>query len=120
MLAFGLIDGAETVSLAKTVLDRDVVTMIERFVRDDPIDATRALTADIRSGGRRRPLPGDAWSTRTFLHPAGELWSPWVFQRAPLESYRGRSLVQDAADQARELVGGRTRCLRSRTTWSGR
>ena len=102
MLAFGLIDGAETVSLAKTVLDRDMVTMMERFLREDPIDATRALTGDIREVG----VGGHylkARSTRTFLH-AGELWSPTVFQRAPFESYGGRSLVEDAAEQARELL----------------
>ncbi len=95
MLAFGLMDGAETVSLAKTVMDRDIVTMIKRFLREDPIDATRALTADIREVG----VGGhylEAKSTRTLLH-AGELWSPGVFQRAPFESYGGRSLVEDAA-----------------------
>ncbi len=42
-------------------------------------------------------------STRTFMR-GGELWSPRVFQRAPFESYGGRSLVEDAAEQARELL----------------
>ena len=47
MLAFGLLDSAQTASLAKTVLDADTVNAIERFVRDDPIDEARSLVDDI-------------------------------------------------------------------------
>jgi trimethylamine--corrinoid protein Co-methyltransferase len=102
MLAFGLIDGAETVSLAKAVLDRDVVTGIKRFLRDDSVDVTTALTDDIRRVGVGGHFLAER-STRSLMR-GGELWTPRVFQRAPFESYRGRSLVQDAADEARELL----------------
>ena len=102
MLAFGLIDGAETVTLAKTIMDRDVVTMIERLLRDDCIDPAHALTGDIREVGIGGHFLGRR-STREFMR-SGELWSPQVFQRAPFESYGGRSLVEDAAAQARELL----------------
>ena len=77
MLAFGLIDGAETVSLAKTIMDRDVVTMIERLLRDDPVDAVHALTADIREVGVGGHYLGRR-STRELLR-AGEQWAPRDF-----------------------------------------
>jgi trimethylamine--corrinoid protein Co-methyltransferase len=102
ILAFGLLDGAQAVSLAKTVLDCDTVGAIRRFVRDDPIDASTALFDDIRDVG----IGGHylaAKSTRQFLHK-GELWSPKVWQRAPFEAYAGRSLVADAAARAREII----------------
>ena len=102
ILAFGLLDGAQAVSLAKTVLDCDTVGAIRRFVRDDPIDASTALFDDIRDVG----IGGHylaAKSTRQFLHK-GELWNPKVWQRAPFEAYAGRSLVADAAARAREII----------------
>ena len=74
ILAYGLLDGAQAVSLAKTVLDADTVSAIRRFVRDDSIDASTALFDDIRDVG----IGGHylkARSTREFLHK-GELWSP--------------------------------------------
>ncbi|MBE3032086.1 MAG: trimethylamine methyltransferase family protein [Actinobacteria bacterium] len=102
MLAFGLMDGAETASLAKVIMDCDVVGMIERFVRQDPIDATTALFGDIAKVGVGGHYLG-AKSTRHFRR-AGGLWQPRVFQREPCESYVGRSLINDAAEQARDLL----------------
>ena len=57
ILAFGLMDGAETASLAKIVMDCDVVGMIRRLVRDDPIDDADGARRRHRGGGHRRPLP---------------------------------------------------------------
>jgi trimethylamine--corrinoid protein Co-methyltransferase len=102
MVAIGLMDGAETVSLAKVIMDCDAVGMIERFAREDPIDAATALTGDIAAVGVGGHYLG-ARSTRRFYR-AGELWQPRVFQREPFEAYAGRSLVDDAAEQARELL----------------
>jgi trimethylamine:corrinoid methyltransferase-like protein len=102
MVAIGLMDGAETVSLAKVIMDCDTVGMIKRFAREDPIDATTALTGDIAAVGVGGHYLG-ARSTRRFYR-AGELWQPRVFQREPFEAYAGRSLVGDAAEQARELL----------------
>jgi trimethylamine--corrinoid protein Co-methyltransferase len=102
MVAFGLLDGAETVSLAKVVMDCDVVGMIKRFAREDQIDASTALTGDIAAVGVGGHFLA-AKSTRQFCR-TGELWRPRVFQREPFETYAGRSLAQDAAEQARELL----------------
>jgi trimethylamine--corrinoid protein Co-methyltransferase len=106
MLAFGLMDGAETVSLAKIMTDCDVVGMIKRFMRDGPIDASTALTGDIAAVGVGGHYLG-VKSTRHFSR-AGEFWQPRVFQREPFEKYAGRSLVQDAAERARELLAKHT------------
>ena len=51
ILAFGCSDGAQSLSLAKVVLDCDSVGALRRLVRDDPIDATRALVDDIAAVG---------------------------------------------------------------------
>ena len=102
ILAFGLIDGAQAVSLAKTVLDCDTVGAIRRFVRDDPVDEAAALIDDIREVGIGGHYLGRK-STRRFLRQ-GELWSPAVWQRAPFESYGGRSVVEDAVAKAREII----------------
>ena len=102
ILAFGLLDGAQAVSMAKTVLDCDTVGAIRRFVRDDPIDEATSLIDDIREVGigghylARR-------STRRFLR-AGELWNPDVWQRGPFDAYAERSLVTDAVARAREVI----------------
>jgi len=102
ILAFGLLDGAQSVSLAKAVLDNDTVGAIRRFVRDDPIDDSTALLDDIREVGIGGHFLA-ARSTRRFLHQ-GELWNPHVWQRAPFETYAERSLVADAAARAREII----------------
>jgi len=102
LLAFGLMDGAETVSLAKIVLDCDLVGMVERFLRDGPINETTALIDDIVAVGIGGHYLGRK-STRRW-HRAGEIWWPSVFQRDGWESYEGRSLVRDAADRAHELL----------------
>jgi trimethylamine---corrinoid protein Co-methyltransferase len=102
MLAFGLLDSAQTASLAKTVLDADTVNAIERFMREDPIDEARALVDDIVEVGigghylTRR-------STRRFTR-SGELWQPGLWQRASFDQYVGTPLIQEAWDKAHELI----------------
>jgi len=102
ILAFGLLDGAQAVSLVKAVLDADTVGAIRRFVRDDPMDASTALFDDIREIGIGGHYLG-AKSTRRLLR-AGELWSPATWQRGPFELYADRPLVVDAAARARQLI----------------
>ena len=102
MLAFGLMDGAENVSLAKIIMDCDMVGMIKRFVREGTVDASTALSADIAEVGIGGHYLGRK-STRE-LYRAGEIWQPRVLQRRPFEAYGGRSLVSDAAEQAREVL----------------
>jgi trimethylamine--corrinoid protein Co-methyltransferase len=102
ILAFGLIDGAQTASLAKTVLDADTVGMIRRFCRPEPIDAAKALMDDIVEVGIGGHYLGRR-STRTLAR-AGELWRPSLFRRGAWEESAGRSLAADAAQRARELL----------------
>ena len=102
ILAFGILDGAQTASLAKTVLDADTVGMLRRFCREEPIDAAKALMDDIVEVGIGGHYLGRK-STRRLLR-SGELWQPAVFQRGPFEEYRTRSLVRDAVERAQELL----------------
>jgi trimethylamine--corrinoid protein Co-methyltransferase len=102
MLAFGLLDSAQTASLAKTVLDADTVNAIERFVRDDPIDEARALVSDIIDVGIGGHFLARK-STRTFYR-AGELWQPHLWHRGSFDQYVGTPLVKDAWERAHELI----------------
>ena len=102
MLAFGLMDSAQTASLAKTVLDADTVNAIERFLRDDPVDEARALVDDIVAVG----IGGHfltCKSTRPFYR-AGELWQPTLWRRESFERYVDTPLVKDAWERAHELI----------------
>ena len=101
LLAVGCLDGAQTASLGKTVLDNDTIGMIRRFCRDDPIDETRALLDDIIEVG----IGGHYLARRSTrqLHRSGEVWRPAVFQRGTWEEHH-RSLVEDAVERARELL----------------
>jgi len=102
ILAFALLDSAQIVSIAKTVLDCDTVGAIRRFVREDPIDATTALFDDIRDVGIGGHFLG-AKSTRKFYR-GGELWQPAVWQRGPFESFAATSLVKAAVEKAEETI----------------
>ncbi len=77
--------------------------MIRRFVRDEPVDESTALVADIAAVGIGGHYLGRR-STRERCR-AGEIWQPRVLQRGAFESYgAGRPLVKEAADMARELL----------------
>ena len=102
MLAFGLMDSAQTASLAKTVLDADTVNAIERFMRDDPVDEARSLVDDIIEVGIGGHFLARK-STRLFARQ-GELWQPSLWQRASFDHYVGTPLVQQAWDRAHELI----------------
>ncbi len=102
MLAFGLLDSAQTASLAKTVLDADTVNAIERFVRDDPVDEARALVDDIVAVGIGGHFLARK-STRTFYR-SGELWQPHLWHRGSFDQYVGTPLVKDAWERAHELI----------------
>lgn len=102
LLAFGLMDSAQTASLAKTVLDADTVNAIRRFAREDPVDATTALIDDIIEVG----IGGHFLARKSTRqrYRAGELWQPQLWQREPFEHYAGRPLVKDAWDRAQALI----------------
>ncbi len=102
MLAFGLLDSAQTASLAKTVLDADTVNAIERFMRDEPVDDASALMDDLVEVG----IGGHFLARRSTRQRAraGELWNASLWQRGPFEQYADTSLVRDAWDRAHELI----------------
>ena len=102
ILAFGCSDGAQSLSFAKVVLDCDSVGALRRLVREDPIDATRALVDDIAAVGIGGHYLGRR-STREF-HRAGEVWQPDLWQRGSFEQYEGRPLVEEASARAQELL----------------
>ncbi|HZL65114.1 MAG TPA: trimethylamine methyltransferase family protein, partial [Thermoleophilia bacterium] len=86
------------------VMDCDVVGMIKRFARQNPIDASTSLAADIAEVGVGGHYLGRR-STREFYR-AGEIWQPRVLQRGPFEAFANRPLVSEAAEQARAILGG--------------
>ena len=102
MLAFGLMDSAQTASLAKTVLDADTVNAIERFMREDPVDEARALMDDLVEVG----IGGHFLARRSTreLYRAGELWQPQLWHRGTFDQYVGTPLVKDAWDRAQTLI----------------
>ncbi len=102
LLAFGLMDGAETVSFAKMILDCDTVGAIERFMRPCRIDESTALFEDIAAVGIGGHFLGRK-STREW-HRAGEIWWPRVFQRESWATYERRPLVGEASERAHELI----------------
>ena len=102
MLAFGLMDSAQTASLAKTVLDADTVNAIERFMREDPVDEARALMDDLVEVG----IGGHFLARRSTrqLYRAGELWQPHLWHRGTFDQHAGTPLVKDAWDRAQALI----------------
>ena len=102
MLAFGLMDSAQTASLAKTVLDADTVNAIERFMRDDPVDEARALVDDIIAVG----IGGHylAQKSTRRMYRAGELWQPSLWHRGTFDQHVGKPLVEDAWERAQQLI----------------
>ena len=102
MLAFGLVDGAQSVSLAKTVLDCDTVGALRRLVRGQEVNAAEALVDDLVEVG----VGGHFLARRSTRERSrsGELWRPRVWQRQTSEQYEGTTLVAEAAAAADELL----------------
>lgn len=102
MLAFGLVDGAQSVSLATTVLDCDTVGAIRRLLRDGPLNDAEALVDDMIEVG----IGGQFLSSRSTRERvrAGELWRPRIWQRQAYEQYADTTLVVEAAAMAEALL----------------
>jgi len=103
LIATGAFDGVQTESLAKAVLDNDQLGALRRYVREDPIDESTALMADIAEVGIGGHFLGRK-STRAFSR--SEVWRPQVFQRGSTEDHSapGRSLIEEAVERARYLL----------------
>ena len=122
LIATGAFDGVQTESLAKAVLDNDQLGALRRYVREDPIDESTALMADIAEVGIGGHFLGRK-STRAFSR--SEVWRPQVFQRGSFEdqSAPGRSLIEEAVERARDLLAthdGGAAARRTRTRRSTR
>jgi trimethylamine---corrinoid protein Co-methyltransferase len=102
MLAFGLVDGAQSVSLAKTILDCDTVGALKRLLRDQEVSAAETLVDDLVAVG----IGGHFLARRSTRERSrgGELWRPRVWQRQSYEQHEDASLVAEAAARARELL----------------
>jgi trimethylamine:corrinoid methyltransferase-like protein len=102
MLAFGLTDGAQSVSLAKTVLDCDTVGALKRLARPQEMNAAQALVDDLVGVG----VGGHFLARRSTRERSrgGELWRPRVWQRQSYEQYADLTLLHEAAGVARELL----------------
>jgi trimethylamine--corrinoid protein Co-methyltransferase len=102
MLAFGLTDGAQSVSLAKAVLDGDTVGALKRLVRAQEMNEAQALISDLVEVG----VGGHFLARRSTRERSrgGELWRPRVWQRQSYEQYDDLSLLEEAAGVARELL----------------
>jgi trimethylamine---corrinoid protein Co-methyltransferase len=101
LIAAGSLDGVQSSSLAKLVLDCDQLAAIRRYLREDPIDETTALLDDIMEVGIGGHFLGRR-STRRLSR--SEVWHPQVFQRGTFAELGTRSVVQAAADRARDLL----------------
>jgi len=103
ILAFGTLDGAQSLSFAKTVLDCDAVGMIRRLTGRQKVDRAEMLhddLAEVGIGGHYLSRK----STRRRLRE-GELWQPEVFRRGTASAdSRPDGLVAEAAAYARDLL----------------
>jgi trimethylamine:corrinoid methyltransferase-like protein len=107
LLAFSTLDGAQSLSFAKTVLDCDAVAMIRRVSGRFAVDEQAFLRDDITGVGIGGHFLGRR-STRERCR-AGELWDPTAFRRGPAPpGERAPGLVAEAAERAHELLKSHT------------
>lgn len=107
LLAFSTLDGAQSLSFAKTVLDCDAVAMIRRVSGRFAVDEQDFLRDDITGVGIGGHFLGRR-STRERCR-AGELWDPTAFRRGPAPpGERAPGLVAEAAERAHELLKSHT------------
>jgi trimethylamine:corrinoid methyltransferase-like protein len=101
LIAAGGLDGVQNHSLAKIMLDGDQIGALRRYIREDPVDETRALMDDIVAVGIGGHYLGRR-SSREYSRT--EVWRPRIFQRGSFDEYRDRPLVQEAVAAAHELL----------------
>jgi trimethylamine--corrinoid protein Co-methyltransferase len=99
-VGLGCFDGAQATSLATIVLHDDAAGMVKEDLRRVSFDAASCLTDDIRAVGPGGHFMGQK-STRQHAH---DIWQPSVLRRGTFEASRGRTLIQDALERARELL----------------
>ena len=100
LVGLGCFDGAQATSLATIVLHNDAAAMVKREMQGPRFDAASCLVDDIRAVG-----PGGHYlGRRSTRQRARDVWQPSIMRRGTYEASRGRTLIQDALDRARELL----------------
>jgi len=100
LVGLGCFDGAQATSLATIVLHHDAAGLVKAEMRRPSFDAASCLLDDIRAMG-----PGGHFlGRRSTREQARHVWQPSVLRRGTFEASRGRTLVQDALERARELL----------------
>jgi trimethylamine---corrinoid protein Co-methyltransferase len=87
-------------SLATIVLHHDAAGLVKERVRGASFEAAGCLLDDIRAVGSG----GHYLGRRSTRAHARDVWQPTVLRRGTFEASRGRTLVQDALERARELL----------------
>ena len=100
LVGLGCIDGAQATSLATIVLHHDAAGLVKERVRGASFEAASCLLDDIRAVGSG----GHYLGRRSTREHARDVWQPTVLRRGTFEASRGRTLVQDALERARELL----------------
>jgi trimethylamine--corrinoid protein Co-methyltransferase len=99
-VGLGCFDGAQATSLATIVLHDDAAGMVKAEARRPSFEAASCLLDDIRAVG-----PGGHFlGRRSTREQARDAWQPGVLRRGTFEASRGRTLVQDALERARDLL----------------
>jgi len=100
LVGLGCFDGAQATSLATIVLHHDAAGLVKEQLRGVSFEAASCLVDDIRAVG-----PGGHYmARRSTRERRRDIWQPTVMRRDTFESYRGRTLVQDALERAHELL----------------
>jgi trimethylamine--corrinoid protein Co-methyltransferase len=99
-VGLGCFDGAQATSLATIVLHHDAAGLVKEELRRRPFDAASCLVDDIRAVGPGGHFMGQ----RSTRQHARDIWQPSVLRRGSFDASRGRTLVQDALERARDLL----------------
>jgi trimethylamine--corrinoid protein Co-methyltransferase len=100
LVGLGCFDGAQATSLATIVLHNDAAGMVKREMQGARFDAASCLVDDIRAVGPA----GHYMGRRSTRQQARDVWQPSIMRRGTYEASRGRTLIQDALERARELL----------------
>ena len=100
LVGLGCLDGVQITSLATIVLHDEAAALVKERLRQVSFGPADSLIDDIRAVGPGGHYMGRR-STREHAHDA---WQPSVLRRGTFEASRGRTVVQDALERARELL----------------
>ena len=102
LVGLGTLDGAQSFSLAKAVLDNDAIAMIRRLAARQSADAAASLLDDIKAVGFGGHFLGRR-STREASR-SDAVWRPSSLRHGGAAEGTPPGLVLEAADEAREII----------------